>query len=212
MATSLRSNDHGISGSSSPLPDNVLPTKLQVLKGLQLSKENLVSEGKTKIPVKDIIKPVLSQLLLVWNSASIPTITYRGVERALHKLWESMRDANKNESNRKRWEGEKDLLFDICPCKCPQIACSEFSCMQDLTMTNEQLTSLKDSPLDVPAYPCHTQAVERANRLVTEASSSVNGHEAREGFIRQRILARKSLKGHASKKDYFARLEGNTDE
>ena len=31
-----------------------------------------------------------------------------------------------------------------------------------LTMTNEQLTSLKDSPLEVPAYPCHTQAVERA--------------------------------------------------
>ena len=81
-----------------------------------------------------------------------------------------------------------------------------------LTMTNEQLTSLKDSPLEVPAYPCHTQAVERAIRLVTEASSSVIGHEAREGFIRQRILARKGLKGHASKKDFFARLEGDTDE
>ena len=81
-----------------------------------------------------------------------------------------------------------------------------------LTMTNEQLTSLKDSPLEVPAYPCHTQAVERAIWLVTEASSSVIGHEAREGFIRQRILARKGLKGHASKKDFFARLEGDTDE
>ena len=65
-----------------------------------------------------------------------------------------------------------------------------------LNMTNEQLTSVKDSPLEVPAYPCHTQAVERAIRLVTEASSSVIGHEAREGFIRQRILARKGLKGH----------------
>ena len=79
-------------------------------------------------------------------------------------------------------------------------------------MTNEQLTSVKNSPLEVPAYPCHTQAVKRAIRLVTEASSSVIGHEAREGFIRQRILARKGLKGHASKKDFFARLEGNTDE
>ena len=81
-----------------------------------------------------------------------------------------------------------------------------------MNMTNEQLTSVKDSPLEVPAYPCHTQAVERAIRLVTEASSSVIGHEAREGFIRQRILARKGLKGHALKKDFFARLEGNTDE
>ena len=81
-----------------------------------------------------------------------------------------------------------------------------------LTLTNEQMTSLKDSPLDVLAYPCHTQAVERAIRLVSEASSSVIGHEAREGFIRQGIQARKGLKGHASKKDFFARLEGNTDE
>ena len=81
-----------------------------------------------------------------------------------------------------------------------------------LTMTNEQLTSLKDSPLEVPAYPCHTQAVERAIRLVTEASSTVIGHEAREGFIRQRILARNGLKGRDSKKDFFARLEGDTDE
>ena len=47
---------------------------------------------------------------------------------------------------------------------------------------------------------------------MTSASSSVIGHEAREGFIRQRILARKGLKGHAPKKDFFARLEGDTGE
>ena len=90
MATSLRCNDHEISGSSAPLPDNVLPTKLQVLKSLQLSKEILVSGGKKQCSVNDIIKPVLSQLFLVWEKASIPTIAYRGVERALTKLWDSM--------------------------------------------------------------------------------------------------------------------------
>ena len=60
----------------------------------------------------------------------------------------------------------------------------------------------------MPAYPCHTQAVKRAIQLVTEASSLVIGHEAREGFISQRILARKGLKGHASKKDFLQGWRG----
>ena len=37
-----------------------------------------------------------------------------------------------------------------------------------------------------PLFPCHTQAVERAIKLVTEVSSSVLVEE-REGFIRVRI-------------------------
>ena len=74
-------------------------------------------------------------------------------------------------------------------------------------LTNEQLIAIKDAPLKVADYPCHTQAVERAVRLVSEASACVIGHDARNGFIRQRIQARKELKTHASKKDFFPRLE-----
>ena len=147
MATSLRSKDHGISGSSAPLPNHVLPTKLQVLKSLQLSKENLIADGKKQPSVNDIIKPVLSDLFLVWNRASIPTITYKGVEWDLKKLWESMRDANKNASKRKRWESEQDLLFDICSCKCPQILCEDFNCLQDFC--------------DVPHIRCQCEAEQR---------------------------------------------------
>ena len=76
-----------------------------------------------------------------------------------------------------------------------------------MSLTNEQLTAIQDSPLRVPDYPCHTQAVERAVRLVTEASASVIGKDARDGFIRQRIQSRKELKMHATKKDFFPRLE-----
>ena len=39
-------------------------------------------------------------------------------------------------------------------------------------------------PFQPPKYKCHTQAVERAVKLVTEAASSVVGEEARDGFIR----------------------------
>jgi hypothetical protein len=74
-------------------------------------------------------------------------------------------------------------------------------------LTNDQLIAIKDSPLEVADYPCHTQAVERGVRLVSEASGSVIGEEATDGFIRQRMQARNNLKTHASKKDFFPRLE-----
>ena len=36
-------------------------------------------------------------------------------------------------------------------------------------------------------FPCHTQAVERCIKFVTEAAASVLGQERRDGFIRARL-------------------------
>jgi len=36
-------------------------------------------------------------------------------------------------------------------------------------------------------YPCHSQAVERCIKVVTEASQSVGGKNRRDGFIRTRL-------------------------
>lgn len=41
----------------------------------------------------------------------------------------------------------------------------------------------ENGKLNIERYPCHTQAVERVIRLVTEASSSVCGENNRDGFI-----------------------------
>ena len=76
-----------------------------------------------------------------------------------------------------------------------------------LSMTDAQITAFKTSPFDVPHYPYHTQAVERGVHLVSEASSKVVGQKARDGFIRQRIHARKELKKFATKKDFFPKVE-----
>ena len=49
---------------------------------------------------------------------------------------------------------------------------------------------------DIPKFeksPCHTQSVERCVKLVTEASASVCGVEARDGFIRARVESRKCM-------------------
>ncbi|GBM30427.1 hypothetical protein AVEN_203004-1 [Araneus ventricosus] len=40
---------------------------------------------------------------------------------------------------------------------------------------------------ELSKYPCHTQAVERCIRLVSEASESVYGEEKRHGFILNRM-------------------------
>ena len=56
-------------------PDNVLPTKSDVVKRVQLSKDHLeFSTGKKKIKVSQMLEPVLEELEDLWKKASIPTI------------------------------------------------------------------------------------------------------------------------------------------
>lgn len=56
---------------------------------------------------------------------------------------------------------------------------------------------------EIEKYPCHSQAVERCVKIVTEASLSVCGSEARDGFIRTRIKARQDIPCFDTKCQYF---------
>ncbi|GBL79008.1 hypothetical protein AVEN_48966-1 [Araneus ventricosus] len=49
---------------------------------------------------------------------------------------------------------------------------------------------------------CHTQAVERCIKLVTEASQKVVSSNSRDGFIRTTLLSRSSMPNFSSK-SYF---------
>src|SRR6218665_524885 len=53
-----------------------------------------------------------------------------------------------------------------------------------------------------PRFPCHTQAVERCVKAVTEASAAVCGVKAREGFIRPRLESRRIMPTFNTKKEY----------
>ena len=60
-----------------------------------------------------------------------------------------------------------------------------------------------DKPVElIPVFPCHTQAVQRLVRTVTEASASVSGMEKRDGFIRSHLCSRTKMTRFGSKKDY----------
>jgi hypothetical protein len=56
--------------------------------------------------------------------------------------------------------------------------------------------------LDLPNLPCHTQAVERCVKLVTEAATAVCGAEARDGFIKAKIKSRRRMPFFNTKSDY----------
>lgn len=50
--------------------------------------------------------------------------------------------------------------------------------------------------------PCHSQAVERCVKLVTEASATVCGADKREGYIKNKLEARRIMPFFNTKKDY----------
>lgn len=76
--------------------------------------------------------------------------------------------------------------------------------LQKVTDEEIKLIVSQDSSqiLDFKKYPCHTQAVERCVKLVSEASSKVCGHMARDGFIRSTLVSRTNMPEFSSKKKF----------
>jgi len=73
-------------------------------------------------------------------------------------------------------------------------------------VTTEDLKSMLEEPIPIDwtftKFPCHTQAVERTVKLVTEASKKVCGHNKRDGFIRSTLKSRKAMPEFRSKRQY----------
>ena len=129
---SLRSKDHEIFGFPAPLPENVLAAKSDVLKRMVQVKENLhIETGKKVITVNEIIKPVLEELPKAWEKSSIPTISSKGIEKGLTKLWTEARDCQKSDYKKQKFEEEKPKLFDISSCKCEKIDCAKAGCKSE---------------------------------------------------------------------------------
>jgi hypothetical protein len=62
-------------------------------------------------------------------------------------------------------------------------------------VSSEELMSLHENAnsWDFSQFPCHTQAVERTVKLVTDASARVCGHDNRDGYVRSTLLSRKIM-------------------
>ena len=68
-------------------------------------------------------------------------------------------------------------------------------------LNEEELEGVKSAPLDLPEYPVHTRAVERAVREVSEAAA-VQGEEARHGFVTAALKHRRRMPVFNSKRDF----------
>lgn len=55
---------------------------------------------------------------------------------------------------------------------------------------------------DLEKYPCHTQAVERHVKVITDAARSVCGKERREGYIRAKLESRKRMSKYSTKSEW----------
>jgi len=71
-------------------------------------------------------------------------------------------------------------------------------------MPLKALKSFQESPLMLENFPVHTQSVERAVKLVSEACQQVCGRQSRDGFIRARMLSRQLLPVPESKTQFKA--------
>ena len=62
------------------------------------------------------------------------------------------------------------------------------------------------STIEFERFPCHTQAVERCVKIVTEASLAVSGKVSHDGFIRSRLEGRLLMPVFNTKSDYRVTL------
>ena len=66
-------------------------------------------------------------------------------------------------------------------------------------LTNLEIEAFRKSNLTLN-HPCHTQAVKRHAKLVTEASTAVTRFEKRDELIRQKTKSRKLMNTFNQKK------------
>ncbi|GBO10087.1 hypothetical protein AVEN_255351-1 [Araneus ventricosus] len=66
------------------------------------------------------------------------------------------------------------------------------------SLINSDTTPIKE----IQKFSCHTQAVERCVKLVTEASNKVCGHEAGDGYIRATLKSRSVIHNFFKRSDF----------
>lgn len=73
-------------------------------------------------------------------------------------------------------------------------------------LSEEELKHIAENgtTMDIADVPCHSHAVERHIKLVTEASAAVCGEKNRDGFIRTRIRSREQLPRFETKRDFYS--------
>ena len=73
-----------------------------------------------------------------------------------------------------------------------------------VTSHGDRLEQFRTTPMEVPQFPVHGQAIERFVKEVTAAAEQVFGYERRDGFIRACMAHREVMLSFVSKKDLIS--------
>ena len=85
----------------------------------------------------------------------------------------------------------------VCPISEPPV----IKAMTDAELRDLITTEVTPNVI-FPKFPCHTQAVERHVKLVSEAAKAVCGQKSRDGFIRARIASQQLMPTFELKRDF----------
>ena len=79
--------------------------------------------------------------------------------------------------------------------------------MKDSSESEHRELLLNGTKLDLPDLPWHSQAMERAVKLITEASQTVYGFEVRHQHIIAKVLSQKLRTAFLSKGSYRGQFD-----
>ena len=127
-----------IFGASKPLPENQLPTYLDVMKVFLYEKPILKLERKNeKLPLREVAAEVAQKVETIWRKAGIPTVSHTRVaqlfvtyhNKEYLSLLKSVKSRERQENFQSKMNDLVDIarvtLFNISACKCTNLeSCS----------------------------------------------------------------------------------------
>lgn len=140
-------------GLPEKLPVSQLPTYNAVMKYYLFIKYELKLSKTTKEPtVHDISQRLATEILDIWQKASLPTVSFKRVlqlirsyhdkYRCLLKPYQGRQTNEKYQEKINKFVTESQRLFDVCSCKCKVI--SECDCSKNSRVSKEGVCFLLD--------------------------------------------------------------------
>lgn len=179
-----------------------------IIHGAKHMHETIVRMRSLSVQTQEIVKPILQRngyfchpenILIAMVADDISHIRVLGWRRIL----KARKSKNQGEVRRFKVPPIKfnaQNYFDMIEW---QDDITEPPLTKDISETQlEELIKSQEAYQGLTDLPCHTQAVERLIKLVTEASEKVCGEERRDGYIRTTLASRKKMPAYENKAQY----------
>lgn len=159
--------------------------------------------------IKDIVAPVIQRNAYFAHVENVLLCMLQDDRKHIRELAQ-----RKIKKARKDYKGKSIRTFKI-----PEL---NFEADDYISLINWQQSAVTEPPMtkafsnnelenfitekhkfDIQKFPCHTQAVERCIKLVTDASLAVCGHHKRDGYIRSVIESRREIPAFNTKRDFL---------